>query len=545
MAIPILQVFVADDVNEDKLAPLREAGITVIKETKLDDAALADRMRRVDGVIVRSATKITAELMDKAECLRVIGRAGVGVDNIDVKAATQRGIVVMNAPDGNTITTAEHTIALLVSMARNVPQAHAKLQSGVWDKKSFVGVELHGKTLGVIGLGRIGKHVASIARGFGMQIVAFDPFTSAEHAKELGIETATLDEVLKRADFLTIHTPVTDETRGIIGKDAFAKMKKGVRVVNCARGGLVDETALLEAIENGTVAAAALDVFATEPLPADSPLLGNPKIITTPHLGASTTEAQEGVALTVAEQMRDYLLDGTLRGAVNAPSMAAAEVEALQPFIDLAERLGRFQAQILDEGAISNVRLEYTGELAERDAAPVTRAFLAGLLRDVSARVNVVNALLIAEERGIAVTTSYTSSPRGATADIRTAVTSSEGEQTLAGQVFANGEGRITRIGNFAIEVAVTGMSEPEAIATGSTSQSLLVTKNRDVPGVIGQLGTTLGTSGVNISRFYLGRQEKGGEALAVVEIDSALSEEVLDQLRKIDAVILVKQVRL
>jgi len=547
MAIPILQVFVADDVNEDKLAPLRDAGITVIKETKLDEAALAERMRRVDGVIVRSATKITAELMDKAECLRVIGRAGVGVDNIDVKAATQRGIVVMNAPDGNTITTAEHTIALLVSMARNVPQAHAKLQSGVWDKKSFVGVELNGKTLGVIGLGRIGKHVAQVARGFGMHIVAYDPFTSAEHAKELGIETGTLDDVLKRADFLTIHTPVTDETRGIIGKNAFTKMKKGVRLVNAARGGLVDENALLEAIESGTVAAAALDVFSTEPLPIDSPLLGNPQIITTPHLGASTTEAQEGVALTVAEQMRDYLLDGTLRGAVNAPSMAAAEVEALQPFIDLAERLGRFQAQILDEGAISNVRLEYTGELAERDAAPVTRAFLAGLLRDVSARVNVVNALLIAEERGIAVTTSYTSSPRGANADIRTAVTSSEGEQTLAGQVFANGEGRITRIGNFAIEVGLERQASvlADSSDTNLGSQSLLVTKNRDVPGVIGQLGTTLGANNVNISRFYLGRQEKGGEALAVVEIDSALEENVLDQLRNIDAVILVKQVRL
>ena len=340
-------------------------------------------MRDADGVIVRSATLITADLMDKAPKLRVIGRAGVGVDNIDVKAATAKGIVVMNAPDGNTITTAEHTIALLVSMARNVPQAHARLQAGVWDKKSFVGVELNGKTLGVIGLGRIGKHVSQIARGFGMNILAYDPFISGEQAKELGIGLGSLDEVLRGADFLTIHTPVTDETRGIIGREAFAKIKKGVRLVNCARGGLVDEDALLEAMEDGTVAAAALDVFSAEPLPADSPLLGNPKIITTPHLGASTTEAQEGVALTVAEQMRDYLLTGALRGAVNAPSMAAAELEALNPFIELGEKLGRFQAQILEYSAISGVRLEYTGELAERDAAPVTRAFLAGLLRDV------------------------------------------------------------------------------------------------------------------------------------------------------------------
>lgn len=526
-----MKVFVADDVNEEKLAPLIDAGIDVVKETKLNDDALADRLKDADGVIVRSATHITAELMDAAKNLRVIGRAGVGVDNIDVKAATQRGIVVMNAPDGNTITTAEHTIALLVSMARNVPQAHAKLQSGVWDKKSFVGVELNGKTLGVIGLGRIGKHVAQIARGFGMQIVAFDPFTSADQAKELGIETGTLDEVFVRADFLTIHTPVTDETRGIIGKDAFTKVKKGVRLLNCARGGLVDEIALLEAIENGTVAAAALDVFSTEPLPPDSPLLGNPKIITTPHLGASTTEAQEGVALTVAEQMRDYLIDGTLRGAVNAPSMAAAEVEALQPFIDLAERLGRFQAQLLDEGAISNVRLEYTGALATTDAGPVTRAFLAGLLRDVSARVNVVNALLIAEERGIIVTTSNTTAGKMVNADIRTGVTSADGEQTASGLVFANGEGRITEIGSFSIEAVPHGY--------------MLITKNRDVPGVIGELGTILGQNGVNISRFYLGRQQKGGEALAVVEIDSALEEAVLEKLREIDAVILVKQVRL
>lgn len=526
-----MKVFVADDVNEERLAPLVDAGIEVVKEIKLDADGLAARMKEADGVIVRSATKITAELMDAAKNLKVIGRAGVGVDNIDVKAATQRGIVVMNAPDGNTITTAEHSIALLVAMARNVPQAHAKLQNGEWDKKSFVGVELNGKTLGVIGLGRIGKHVAQIARGFGMRIIAYDPFTSAEQARELGIETAALDEVFSNADFLTIHTPVTDETRGIVGKDAFAKMKKGVRLVNCARGGLVDEGALLAAIDDGTVAAAALDVFATEPLPADSPLLGLPNIITTPHLGASTTEAQEGVALTVAEQMRDYLLKGELRGAVNAPSMAAKELEALHPFIDLGEKLGRFQAQISEGSALSGVRLEYTGELADRDAAPVTRAFLAGLLRDVSSRVNVVNALLIAEERGIKVTTSYSTAHRGGNADILTAVSSPDGEQTLSGRVFANGEGRITAIGTFSIEAVPQGF--------------MLVTKNRDVPGVIGRLGTTLGENGVNISRFYLGREERGGQALAVVEVDSPVDDTVLNALRAIDSVILVKQVRL
>ena len=323
-----MKVFVADDVNEEKLKPLIDGGFTVEKRIKLSTEELAEAAKDFDGIIVRSETKIGSDLMDALPKLRVIGRAGVGVDNIDVKAATRRGIVVMNAPDGNTITAAEHTIALLVSMARNVPQAHTLLQSGIWDKKRFVGVELNGKTLGIIGLGRIGKHVAKIAKGFGMNIFAFDPFVSVEQAKDFGFELGTLDDVFSKADFLTIHTPVTDDTRNIIGKDAFAKMKKGVRLVNCARGGLVDETALLEAIENGTVAAAALDVFLTEPLSLDSPLLGNPQIITTPHLGASTTEAQEGVALTVAEQMSDYLLSGELRNAVNAPSMAAKELEA-------------------------------------------------------------------------------------------------------------------------------------------------------------------------------------------------------------------------
>lgn len=525
-----IKIFVADDVNEDKLTPLRDANFTVIKKTKLPPEELAVEIKDADGVIVRSTTRITADLMDKAEKLRVIGRAGVGVDNIDVKAATARGIVVMNAPDGNTITTAEHTIALLVSMARNVPQAHAKLQSGVWDKKSFVGVELNGKTLGLIGLGRIGKHVAKIAKGFGMNILAFDPFVSHEQAHELGFELSGLDEVLSRADFITIHTPVTDETRGIIGNDAFSKMKNGVRLINCARGGLVDETALVEAIENGKVAAAALDVFSQEPLKENSSLLKNDKIITTPHLGASTTEAQEGVALTVAEQMRDFLLFGELRNAVNAPSLAAKELEAFQPFIELAEKLGRFQAQTMNENPISAVRIEFSGDLAEKDAAPVTRAFLAGLLKDVSARVNVVNAMHIAEERGIQLTTSYTQTKRS-NYDIRTIVSSGNNDQTASGMVFTGGEGRITEIGNFSIEAVPSGF--------------MLLTRNKDVPGVIGKIGTLLGEAQVNISRFYLGREAKGGEAMAVIEIDSPLEEKVLADLRNLEAVNVARQVKL
>lgn len=525
------KVFVADEVNEDKLRSLSEAGIEVVKETGLGPEELAQRLKDADGVIVRSATRITAELMDQAEKLRVIGRAGVGVDNIDVKAATARGIVVMNAPDGNTITTAEHTIALLVSVARNVPQAHSKLQSGDWDKKSFVGVELNGKTLGVIGLGRIGRHVAKIAKGFGMEILAYDPFVTDEQAKEFGIESGQLDDVFHRADFITIHTPVTDETRGIIGPDAFSKMKDGVRLINCARGGLIDEEALLEAVESGKVAAAALDVYANEPIDPESPLLRNKRIITTPHLGASTTEAQEGVARTVAEQIRDFLITGELRNAVNAPSLAAKELDVLQPYIDLAEKLGRFQAQIMNEEALHEVEIEYTGELAEKDATPVTRAFLAGLLRDVSARVNVVNAVHIAEERGINITTSYKKSARSVNYEIRTRVATVDAEQTAAGMIFANGEGRITQIGDFTIEAVPNG--------------HMLITKNRDVPGVIGKIGTTLGKNDVNISRFYLGREAEGGQALAVIEIDSPLEPAVLQELRDIEPVNLVRQVRL
>lgn len=526
-----LKVFIADDVNEDKLAPLIEAGFNVVKETKLSPEELMERLKDADGVIVRSATKITADIMDKAEKLRVIGRAGVGVDNIDVKAATERGIVVMNAPDGNTITTAEHTFAILVSMARNVPQAHAKLQSGIWDKKSFVGVELYGKTLGVIGLGRIGKHVAKIAKGFGMKIFAFDPFVSNEQAKEMGIEIGSLDEVFANADFLTIHTPVTDETRGIIGKDAFAKMKKGVRIVNCARGGLVDEDALLTAIDEGIVDGAALDVFASEPLDQNSPLLNHPKIITTPHLGASTKEAQEGVALTVAEQIRDYLLTGELRNAVNAPSLAAKELDALQPYIDLAERLGKFQRQIINDDAVKELNIEYSGELAEKDASPVTRAFLTGLLENISARVNVVNALHIAEERGINVTTSYKQVKKFSPFDIKTKVSTKDAEQTVCGKVQTDGEGRITQIGDFSIEVVPHGF--------------MIFSKNKDVPGVIGKIGSLLGENEVNISRFYLGRNEKGGEALAVIEIDSPLEANVLEAMRNIEPVITVRQVKL
>jgi len=528
------RILVADDVSDSGLLPLSDANFIVEKKTGLSPADLILALADCQGLVVRSETKVTAQVMEATPQLRVIGRAGVGVDNIDVAAATARGIVVMNAPDGNTITTAEHTIALLIALARNVPQANSSLKSGKWARKSFIGVELSGKTLGIVGLGRIGRAVAERARAFGMQIVAFDPFIAPEQARDLEIEVAPLDEVFARADFLTVHTPLTGDTRGIVGRAAFARMKKGVRIINCARGGLVDESALHEAIQSGIVAGAALDVFQKEPPDGDNPLLGLDEVIVTPHLGASTAEAQEGVAFTVAEQMRDYLLTGALRGAVNIPSLGTSELATLRPYIDLAERLGRFQAQLVDS-AVREVKLEFTGDIVELNAAPVTRSFLAGLLRDVSARVNAVNAFLIAEERGISVTTSYFRATSDFAPSIRARVLGESVEQSLSGTIFGFGEqareGRITEIDGFHLEATPQG--------------HMLVMRNRDVPGVIGRVGTILGTVGVNISRFHLGRRERGGEAMAAIEIDTALDQETLDALRSLPQVISARQIEL
>ena len=521
------KIFVADDVSESGLGPLRSSGFTVEKRPGLALPELREALKDCEGLIVRRETKVTAELLDEANSLRVIGRAGVGVDNIDVPAATIRGVVVMNAPDGNTITTAEHTIAMLIALARSIPQASSSLKSGRWDRKKFIGVELQGKTLGIVGLGRIGRVVASRARALGMLIVAYDPFIALEQARDMEVELAPLDEVYARADFLTVHTPLTSETRGLIDRDAIGKMKQGARIINCARGGLVDEEALYEALTSGAIAGAALDVFSEEPPPADHKLLQLDQVIVTPHLGASTKEAQEGVAFTVAEQMRDFLLTGALRGAVNVPAISTKEFNLIQPYVALAESMGRFQAQLVDK-AVSEVRIEYAGEIVDVDAAPVTRAFLAGMLRDISARVNVVNAFLIADERGIKVTTTYVRTGGDILPAIRTEIAAGQSKHSLAGRLFGYGEqrreGRITEIDGFNLEATPHG--------------HMLVTRSNDVPGVIGGIGTILGQGGVNISRFHLGRRERGGEALAVIEVDAPLSKETLQSLRLLEQVI-------
>jgi len=527
------RILVADEVSEEGLEPLRSAGFVVEKKTGLSAAELVNELANRDGLIVRSETKVTGDVLDGASSLRVVGRAGVGVDNIDVPAATARGIIVMNAPDGNTITTAEHTIALLVALARNVPQANSSVKAARWERKRFVGAELCSKTLGIVGLGRIGRAVAQRAAALGMNIIAYDPFIAADQTHDVEIQIATFDEVLARADFLTVHTPLTNETRGLINTDAFAKMKTGARVINCARGGLIDERALYDAISAGKISGAALDVFEQEPPPADHPLLSLDQVIVTPHLGASTAEAQHAVAFTVAEQMRDYLLTGALRGAVNMPAVGAQELAALQPYLSLAESLGRFQAQLVD-GPAREVRLEFAGDLVEVDAAPVTRAFLAGLLRDISARVNVVNAFVIAEERGIAVTTAYVRGSTAASA-IRTSVTSANGEQTSSGSIFTTAEGfregRMTRINGFRIEAIPRG--------------HMIVMHNRDVPGVIGKVGGILGDAEINISAFHLGRRERGGEAMAIIEVDAPIDKSTVDQLLALEPVISLRQIEL
>ena len=529
-----IKIFVADDVSESGLEPLRTGAFSVEKRTGLKGAELAAAIKDCEGLIVRSETKVTSDLLENATNLRVIGRAGVGVDNIDVPAATIRGVVVMNAPDGNTITTAEHTIALLISLARSVPQANGSLKEGRWERKRFIGVELHGKTLGIIGLGRIGRVVASRARAMGMSIVAYDPFIAPEQARDMEIELAPLEDVYARADFLTVHTPLTTETRGLINREVMAKMKKGARIINCARGGLVDEQALFEAIESGHIAGAALDVFTQEPPSPDNPLLKLDQVIVTPHLGASTTEAQEGVALTVAEQMRDYLSTGALRGAVNVPMVGTKELGLMQPYLALAESLGRFQAQLADK-PVSEVRIEYAGEIVDIDAAPVTRSFLSGLLRGVSARVNVVNAFLIAEERGIRVTTSYVRKSGDLAPAIKTEILTDDSRYSVSGTLVGYGgqlrEGRITEIDGFHLEAAPHG--------------HMLVMRNHDVPGVIGRVGTILGERGVNISRFHLGRRERGGEAIAVIEVDVPVERETIQQLRSLEQVISARPIEL
>ncbi|CAG0976411.1 partial D-3-phosphoglycerate dehydrogenase / 2-oxoglutarate reductase, partial [Myxococcaceae bacterium] len=469
------------------------------------------------------------DVLARAERLRVIGRAGIGVDNVDVSAATARGIAVLNTPEGNNVTTAEHAIALLVSLARHIPQATASMKAGQWEKNKFTGLELFNRTLGVIGIGNIGKIVAQRAQGLGMRVVAYDPHIVPDVAAKLDVELLSLDDLLARSDVITIHVPKTKETAGLLGADAFSKVKRGVLVVNAARGGIVSEAALLEALEDGRVGGAALDVFEKEPVEKDHPLVRHEKVICTPHLGASTEQAQVNVAIAIAEQVRDFLANGVIRNAVNVPSVSAELLEQIRPYIVLAEKLGRFQGQLCP-GAIEEIEIVYSGDVAQQRVAPITIAVLKGLLESVTDRVNMVNAPVIAQERGIRVVESKASRSQDFASAITTRVRGCV-ERLIAGAIFHGTQPRIVRIDDFMLE----------AIPEGPT----LLLQNHDRPGVVGTVGSVLGEAGINIARMQLALVRERGEAAMLVNIDSSPSPEVLERLRSLPNMIAVQLVEL
>jgi D-3-phosphoglycerate dehydrogenase len=517
-----VSVLIADKMDPRAAAIFRDRGIQVDEKPGLTPDELAAIIGDYDGLAVRSSTRVNAAAMDAAlPRLKVIGRAGIGVDTIDVPAASARGIVVMNTPFGNSITTAEHAIAMLFALAREIPQADLSTQSGKWEKNRFMGVELAGKTLGLIGCGNIGSIVADRAHGLKMKVVAYDPFLSPERAIELGVEKAELDELLQRADFITLHTPLTDQTRGILSREALAKTKPGVRIVNCARGGLIDEAALKDALDSGHVAGAALDVFMEEPA-KENPLFGTRGLICTPHLGASTNEAQVNVAIQVAEQMSDYLLLGGITNAVNVPSLSAEEAPRLRPYMALAEKLGRLVGQIA-ETEIRSIDVEVEGAAAELNIKPITGAVLAGVMRSWSDTVNMVNAPYLAKERGIAVREIRSEAEGDYHTLVAVSVGTEHGEKRVEGTLFGNRAPRLVNIFGVPIEAELAGQ--------------MIYIVNTDAPGFIGALGTRLGENKINIATFGLGRRKEGGEAVALVAVDDPISPDLSRQLHELPGV--------
>ncbi len=504
----------------DNLAPigekiLREAGLEVDVNTGLPPEELKAIISDYDGLVIRSATKVRADIIEAATKLKVVGRAGIGLDNVDIPSASQKGIVVMNAPDGNATTAAEHAISMMMSLARNIPQATMSMKAGKWEKKNFMGREVTGKILGIVGIGRIGSIVASRAQGLQMKVIAFDPHMPPELVEKIGCELVSLEELSKRADFISVHVPLTKETRHILSTEFFANMKKDAMLVDCARGGVVDENALYTALKDGEIAGAALDVFEKEPTTLEgTPLLGLDNFICTPHLGASTSEAQENVASVIAEQMADYLLKGSVRNAVNVPSVSDDVLAKVGPFITLGEMLGSLHMQIA-RGGVEEVNLEFSGDLADQDTGPIMVAFLKGLFTPIlQDAVNYVNAPLIAKERGIRVVESKTKQATDFTNLVKVTVKTSTGENILAGTVFGKKEPRLVRLNSFRLEALPTG--------------PMLLVYNKDIPGVIGALGTTLGSGDVNISRMTVGREEESNQNVILLSTDTLISKELL-----------------
>ena len=515
------RVLISDKMDPNAAKILEERGCQVDVITGETPEQLIARIGDYDGLAIRSSTKVTKAVLDAAPNLKVIGRAGIGVDNVDIPAASAQGVVVMNTPFGNSITTAEHAIAMIFALARQIPEANAQTQAGKWPKNDFMGVEVTGKTLGLIGAGNIGSIVASRAIGLRMKVVAFDPFLSPERAVELGIEKVELGDLLKRADFITLHTPLTDQTRNILSKENLARCKKGVRIVNCARGGLIDEVALKEALDSGHVAGAALDVFQTEPA-KDSPLFGTPNFICTPHLGASTNEAQVNVALQVAEQIADFLVNGGVTNALNMPSLSAEEAPKLKPYMALAEQLGSLVGQ-LTTGAIPRISIHAEGAASELNIKPIAAAVLCGFLRQQSDTVNMVNAPFLAKERGIEVREVRTEKEGDYNTLIRVSVKTDAGERSVAGTLFSNREPRLVELFGIKVEAELAG--------------HMMYIVNEDAPGFIGRIGTLLGANGINIGTFNLGRIAAGGEAVLLLSLDSALGSDVMETARSLPGV--------
>jgi D-3-phosphoglycerate dehydrogenase / 2-oxoglutarate reductase len=524
------KVLISDSLSPAAVQIFKDRGVAVEFQPKLggDKEKLADLIGEFDGLAIRSATKVTAKLLERAKGLKVIGRAGIGVDNVDIPAATAKGIIVMNTPFGNSITTAEHTITLMLALARQIPQADGSTQAGKWEKNRFMGVEITGKTLGVIGCGNIGSIVVDRAHGLRMKVIAYDPFLSPERALDLGVEKVDLAELFKRADFVTLHTPLTDKTKNIIDAKAIGTMKKGVRIINCARGGLVDEAALRAALDTGRVAGAAFDVFVEEPA-TQNPLFGHPNVVCTPHLGAATTEAQENVALQIAEQMADYLLRGAIANAVNFPSITAEEAPKLKPFIALAERLGSFAGQ-LTESAITKVQLVYEGAVAQMNTKALTSAALAGLLRPMLEDVNVVSAPVVAKERGMVIEEMTRAADSDYDSLITLSVVTERQTRAVTGTVFADGRPRIVNIKGIRMDAEF--------------GPSMIYITNQDKPGFIGRFSSTLGEAGINIATFHLGRDAPGGNAIALIEIDGELPAPVLAAVRALPQVQQAKLLR-
>ncbi|MBR0552876.1 phosphoglycerate dehydrogenase [Stakelama marina] len=515
------KVLISDKMDPKAAEIFRQRGVEVDEITGKTPDELKAIIGDYDGLAIRSSTKVTKDILDAATNLKVIGRAGIGVDNVDIPAASTKGVVVMNTPFGNSITTAEHAIALIFALARQLPQADASTQAGKWEKSKFMGVELTSKTLGLIGAGNIGSIVAERARGLRMKVIAYDPFLTEERAVELGVEKVDLDTLLARADFITLHTPLTDQTRNILSKENLAKTKKGVRIVNCARGGLIDEAALKEGLESGHIAGAALDVFVTEPA-KENALFGTPNFISTPHLGASTTEAQVNVAIQVAEQMSDYLVSGGVTNALNMPSLSAEEAPRLKPYMALAEKLGSLVGQ-LAHGPLKSVAIETEGAAAELNQKPITGAVLAGLMRVYSDTVNMVNAPFLAKERGLDVREVRHDREGDYHTLVRVTVKTDAGDRSVAGTLFSDAAPRLVELFGIKVEADLAG--------------NMLYVVNEDAPGFIGRIGTTLGEAGVNIGTFHLGRRAAGGEAVLLLSVDEPVDAELVEQLRALPGV--------